>query len=515
MRRRARVLFGGRASGGGITPVSYLLDDQFTTPDPAPITDPRTAEPSPGNWDVTQTGDTIAVTSSGLEITGADAFRGVVSQETFAIGSGGVGLFSRQSANGNRNYSGFGNSLSNGAGGGIQLDTTYVYRITGPGVSISSILTGLTEGTIYDIWVIRDDAGHVCWVFDGKLIWASAGVNTDTLKINHANYHASATGKYSATKVIDLPTSGYTEWSTQYGIATDHVASPSEGATFTQTPNALVDLTIDALPTNLLSNPGFETAGGGGADVFADWAETAQAGSSLSDETTEVRSGSHSIKMDCGVDSLSGVSQQPSLSANRVTAVSLWGKSDTANGIVPLVRFYPSFSAAPNPPKIGVSGTFLQTSSLSISPTGNTALSFSFSGSYSPACVGYCDDTSLSEPVVLDIRRTDDDNKWHLVVDSNGRPVLYERISGTDTARISGADGDVTAGDRVRVICDWNDPDDDWSLWVEKTSIGTYQGATNGLETKTSGELAQVGSGAAVSDLVAYPRDVSGILPSL
>lgn len=44
-------------------------------------------------------------------------------------------------------------------------------------------------------------------------------------------------------------------------------------------------------------NGGFETAGGGGADVFANWAESVSAGSTISDETSDIRSGAHAAKL--------------------------------------------------------------------------------------------------------------------------------------------------------------------------------------------------------------------------
>ncbi len=50
---------------------------------------------------------------------------------------------------------------------------------------------------------------------------------------------------------------------------------------------------------NLLSNPSFEAAGAGGADVFANWSDNAGAGS-IVDETTIVRSGPHAAKLTSG-----------------------------------------------------------------------------------------------------------------------------------------------------------------------------------------------------------------------
>lgn len=48
---------------------------------------------------------------------------------------------------------------------------------------------------------------------------------------------------------------------------------------------------------NLILNPGFETAGGGGDDVFANWAEKAGHGGLISDEGVIVHGGSHACKL--------------------------------------------------------------------------------------------------------------------------------------------------------------------------------------------------------------------------
>jgi hypothetical protein len=50
---------------------------------------------------------------------------------------------------------------------------------------------------------------------------------------------------------------------------------------------------------NLILNPGFETAGAGGADVFGTWTETAGDGA-IADETTLVHGGAHACKLTGG-----------------------------------------------------------------------------------------------------------------------------------------------------------------------------------------------------------------------
>ena len=57
--------------------------------------------------------------------------------------------------------------------------------------------------------------------------------------------------------------------------------------------------TVEMAGTERLTNGGFETAGGGGADVFGTWGETAGDGA-IADETVLVHSGSHAAKLTAG-----------------------------------------------------------------------------------------------------------------------------------------------------------------------------------------------------------------------
>lgn len=65
----------------------------------------------------------------------------------------------------------------------------------------------------------------------------------------------------------------------------------------------------DASPTAVtVENPGFETAGAGGADVFASWTETAGDGA-IADEGTLVNAGSHACKLTAGTTANTKVHQ--------------------------------------------------------------------------------------------------------------------------------------------------------------------------------------------------------------
>jgi len=135
-------------------------------------------------------------------------------------------------------------------------------------------------------------------------------------------------------------------------------------------------------------------------------------------------------------------------------------------------------------------------------------------GTSGAQAIANIDDVALSEPVVREFWKTDDDNKWWATVDCNGRPVVYERVAGTDTPRISGVDGDHTAGDNLRIIHFYDAESDRYFvyLWINTTDIGDYDTAT--AQTGRLATVKQVGSGAAISDSVIYDRNQSGNLPS-
>ena len=80
----------------------------------------------------------------------------------------------------------------------------------------------------------------------------------------------------------------------------------------------------------LLSNPGFETAGAGGADVFANWVETAGDGT-ISDETTLVHSGSHACKQERGTTVIDILQQLAGIVPGQSYHFTFWTRGDGTN----------------------------------------------------------------------------------------------------------------------------------------------------------------------------------------
>ena len=82
--------------------------------------------------------------------------------------------------------------------------------------------------------------------------------------------------------------------------------------------------------TNLLANGDFETAGGGGADVFGSWVETASDGA-IASEGTIIRNGAHSAKLTAGagVDTCL-VSAAITVVTGATYALKLWTRGNAA-----------------------------------------------------------------------------------------------------------------------------------------------------------------------------------------
>lgn len=82
---------------------------------------------------------------------------------------------------------------------------------------------------------------------------------------------------------------------------------------------------------NLLSNPGFETAGVGGADIWASWVETAGDGT-LANETTLKHEGSDAAKMTAGAGVNTSIQQNITVVAGKQYKLRFWTRGDGTYG---------------------------------------------------------------------------------------------------------------------------------------------------------------------------------------
>ena len=82
--------------------------------------------------------------------------------------------------------------------------------------------------------------------------------------------------------------------------------------------------------TNLVSNPGFETAGGGGADIWANWTENAGSGT-LANDTSNEHNGDDCASLTTVSTNLCNVVQTITVEAGTHYLVSYWSKSGHAS----------------------------------------------------------------------------------------------------------------------------------------------------------------------------------------
>ena len=83
----------------------------------------------------------------------------------------------------------------------------------------------------------------------------------------------------------------------------------------------------EALGGELLSNIGFETAGGGDGDIWANWVESTLSGT-LADEGALVHGGSHAMKATAGALALAYVSQNIVTVAGKLYKLTFWTRGD-------------------------------------------------------------------------------------------------------------------------------------------------------------------------------------------
>lgn len=111
-----------------------------------------------------------------------------------------------------------------------------------------------------------------------------------------------------------------------------------------------------------------------------------------------------------------------------------------------------------------------------------------------------------ADQIELRFRIQDASNYWQVTVDSSGNLDLDEVVAGTPTQRGTAA-GAVTNGKYLVVHCTGS------RIFVEDSNSQVirinYTSATN-FATATAGELEVLGTGGAVSDIVAWPRTLTG-----
>lgn len=233
---------------------NYLLLDQFNT-SKSPLLS-RAAEPGPGILALTQVDGQFSISGGKLVFP---------AQSTPVWGDLGFAYAPLNRSIGRAlltslNHSAIGGSdammgwLSNGfsstnALGCLRLLASgfAVYASTGT-ENVTSLGSGST-GVAYDVAIICRSTGYLYFVRGGiytnwTLLWPGKGDSSATIYPGLANYDAA--GTVDDFRVLDLPA----PYTTDYGISTQRLVSPSGGATFAHTADCLLDFTVTTLPSS-------------------------------------------------------------------------------------------------------------------------------------------------------------------------------------------------------------------------------------------------------------------------
>jgi hypothetical protein len=235
----------GPFAGGGAPPTfTYSLLDQFTTDQAAPLGN-RTAEPGPGSWTVVDTNSKFSIASGRLVVPGGftNTDRFVSASNARANGRAFLWEHPTHATQSSVWRAGW---FTNGTSGttpelGIQLSTSNTQVVLrNQGTSIETVTIGSAEHCF--AMIMRGTGGYFLtrngMSGDYKLEWVhSAGTAA-----MFAKGAAAGTNAMSLTtdncRVTDL--GGI--WATQYGLATNRLVSPANGAMTTATADALIEI---------------------------------------------------------------------------------------------------------------------------------------------------------------------------------------------------------------------------------------------------------------------------------
>jgi hypothetical protein len=246
--------------------VVFAFRDEFTTPESAPLTSPRTAEPGPGTLTITDSGNTLDI--SGGQIVPNAGSIGIrdpwIRNAAGITRAAGYGLFMKiaKSSTGTSHNSptvGFANTLTTpdiAQNYGFFFHTTGVYSVTNNNAAApANVLMGsYTLDTLDDIAVVLRSLGFFM-IVGNEILWPSVIGNEATLYP-----HVSARDAGRRFAIIDSWRNGQlaAPWTTDNGIATQVLSGARAPAdTFIHEGNAFVEFTVTALTTTTVMQVSF------------------------------------------------------------------------------------------------------------------------------------------------------------------------------------------------------------------------------------------------------------------
>lgn len=217
--------------------ISWLLRDEFTTDDDAPLTTPRTCEPGPGSWNVTQTDNTLSISGGELvKASGTSVETKIVSGDIYTFADGLAIMGRRIDVSG-----GMFISFEDQRGG--WLNGTNLRNM-----SVSNVLN-LGQGSIAGYYIASTIRGTTRdkYLLGNTIYWVDATSNTTSYKVESSVLSGTYQARIDWWRVAYLSA----PWNSDYGIVTQMLSGArSPGDTFAHEADCLVEFTVTTLPSS-------------------------------------------------------------------------------------------------------------------------------------------------------------------------------------------------------------------------------------------------------------------------
>lgn len=237
---------------------NYLLNDQFTNAQAAPIANPRNAEPGPGVWTITDPNSHLSIASAALRIQGAS---GAYTDPLVVSGAytrtvGRALLFKFMVTSGSQWLVGWADSTSNGTASakhsffaGAALSSGIFYWF-GTGTTVA-LTPALTNSVWYEVAIVLRGTGALFFLRGGTEfpIWALLQVDklisTSPMYVTSRNSTLLTDAYLDDVRVIDL---GLLDgrFLTDLGMAYTYLATSAANSVINTPVNGAVEHTIVA-----------------------------------------------------------------------------------------------------------------------------------------------------------------------------------------------------------------------------------------------------------------------------
>ena len=217
----------------------------------------------------------------------------------------------------------------------------------------TELQTAIVHGTIlstqlpYDYYIVLRATGAYYFLHGGAftyptLIWIDTANSNSNLYPCAVNYNAAARiDDIRVPKRLYLPPPlAYDTFARADGaigsseaVGPESQAAPAlawSGATWTIASEKAINTPTTGV--DACNNPGFETAGAGGADVFGSWTEAPSGTSTINDETSVIHGGSHACRLDIDAVPSHALVRQGTPATGTWYVMSAWAKISATTG---------------------------------------------------------------------------------------------------------------------------------------------------------------------------------------